>query len=130
MDALNSALEAGLKAAKISLEVMTTANSEAEAAAEHNALQAGLNALHAEGNACWANSEGMRAEEEISRRFLADVAAAKKVRNAHTLGAADANHYAEGSLESSCSRCTVSSDSIDGFSATLGGTGCFLHYRS
>lgn len=80
MGALNSALEAGLAATKISLEVMTTANSEAEAAAKRNALQANLNALRAEGNACWANAEGMRAEEAISRRLLADEAAAKEVR--------------------------------------------------
>ena len=80
MGALNSALEAGLEATKNSLELMTTANSEAEAAAERNASQAGLNALRAEGNACLANAEGMRAEEAISRRFLADEAATKKVR--------------------------------------------------
>lgn len=108
MGALNSALEAGLKATKISLELMTTANSEAEAAAERNARQADLNALRAEGNACRANAEGMRAEEAISRRFLADEASANKVRstpvymhfgNTYT----DANHgCAEGSLESSC----------------------------
>lgn len=68
-----------MKATKISLELMTTANSEAEAAAERNAKQADSNAQRAKENACWANAEGMRAEEAISRRFLADEAAAKKV---------------------------------------------------
>lgn len=86
MCALNSALEAGLEATKISLEVMRTANSEAEAAAKRNALQADLNALRAEGNACWANAEGMRAEEAISRRYLADQATAKKVGETSTPG--------------------------------------------
>lgn len=84
MGALNSALEAGLKATRISLEVMTTANSEAEAAVKRNEMRADQNALRAEGNACWANAEGMRAEEAISRRLLADVAAAKKVHKTHT----------------------------------------------
>eukprot|EP00903_Cladosiphon_okamuranus_P012984 g12116.t2 len=79
MDALNSSLEAGLEATKISLEVMTTANSAAVAAAERNAFQADRNALQAERNACWSNTEGMRAEEAISRRYLADEAAAKTV---------------------------------------------------
>eukprot|EP00752_Nemacystus_decipiens_P002127 g2029.t1 len=79
MGALHSALESGLKATKISLELKTIANTKAEAAAERNAMQADLNALRAEGNACWANAEGMRAEEAISRRFLADEAATKKV---------------------------------------------------
>lgn len=79
MGALNTALEASLEGTKNSLEVMTTSNSEAEAAAKRNALQADLNAERAEGNTCWANAEGMRAEEAISRRFLADEAATKKV---------------------------------------------------
>lgn len=79
MGALNSALEAGLEATKISLEVMTTANRDAEAAAKRNAFQADLNSLRAEGNLCWANAEGMRAEEAITRRYLADEATAKKV---------------------------------------------------
>lgn len=79
MDTVNSVLEAGLVATKHSLEIMTTAKDEAEAAAERNASQAKRNALRAEGNASWAEAEGMRAEEELSRRFLSDVAAAERV---------------------------------------------------
>lgn len=87
MIALQSGLEEGLAATKNALELMTVANSEAEAMAERNAswaernaLQADRNALRAEGNACWAEAEGMRAEEAISRHFLSDMAATEKVR--------------------------------------------------
>ncbi|CAM9095532.1 unnamed protein product, partial [Ectocarpus fasciculatus] len=79
MDTVNSVLEAGLVATKNSLEIMTTAKDEAEAAAERNASQAKRNALRAEGNASWAEAEGMRAEEESSRRFLSDVAAVERI---------------------------------------------------
>lgn len=90
MVALHSGLERSLSATKNALELMTVANSEAEAMAERNAsraecnaLQADRNALRAEGNSCWAEAEGMRAEEAISRHFLSDVAAAEKVRVRH-----------------------------------------------
>lgn len=90
MGALNSGLEEGLAATKNALELMTVANSEAEAMAERNAslaesnaLQADRNALRAEGNACWAEAEGMRAEEAISRHSLSNVVAAEKVRVWH-----------------------------------------------
>ncbi|CAB1111111.1 unnamed protein product [Ectocarpus sp. CCAP 1310/34] len=79
MGTVNGVLEAGLVATKHSLEIMTTAKGEAEAAAERNASQAKHNALRAEGNASWAEAEGMRAEEESSRRFLSDVVAAERV---------------------------------------------------
>ncbi|CAM9440257.1 unnamed protein product [Ectocarpus sp. 6 AP-2014] len=79
MGTVNGVLEAGLGATKHSLEIMTTAKGEAEAAAERNASQAKRNALRAEGNASWAEAEGMRAEEESSRRFLSDVVAAERI---------------------------------------------------
>ncbi|CAM9131465.1 unnamed protein product, partial [Ectocarpus sp. 13 AM-2016] len=79
MGTVNGVLEAGLVATKHSLEIMTTAKGEAEAAAERNASQAKRSALRAEGNASWAEAEGMRAEEESSRRFLSDVAAAERI---------------------------------------------------
>lgn len=91
MGAVNNALEAGLAATKASLELMAAAKIEVEATAERNASQARRNALEAdrealraEANASWANAEGMRAEEALSRRFLSDVAAAEKVRSGST----------------------------------------------
>ncbi|CAN0132419.1 unnamed protein product, partial [Ectocarpus sp. 8 AP-2014] len=48
MGTVNGVLEAGLVATKHSLEIMTTAKGEAEAAAERNASQAKRNALRAE----------------------------------------------------------------------------------
>lgn len=80
MGALNSGLEEGLAATKNALELMTVANSQAEAMAERNASQAERSALRAESNAWWAEAEGMRAEEAVSRHFLFNVAVAEKVR--------------------------------------------------
>lgn len=73
MSSLNGIFEAGLQAAKISLKVSAASKRAVENVAE-------LNSAQAKRNAQWAEAEGMRAEEEASRRFVSDVATVKEVR--------------------------------------------------
>lgn len=67
-------------AANVSLEVLAATKREIEAQAKRNALVAIQNAARAERNSAWAEAEGMRAEEALSRRLLADTSAAETVR--------------------------------------------------
>lgn len=80
MSSLNSVLDASLLAANVSLEVLAATKREIEAQLERKTLEAERIAVRAGQNACWAEAEGMRAEEAVSRRFLADTVAAETVR--------------------------------------------------
>ena len=80
MSSLNGVLDASLLAANVSLEVLAATKREIEAQLERKTLEAEKIAVRAGHNACWAEAEGMRAEEAVSRRFLADTVAAETVR--------------------------------------------------
>lgn len=77
---MNGVLNASLLAANVSLEVLAATKREIEAQLERKTLEAERFAVRAGHNACWAEAEGMRAEQALSRRFLADIAAAEAVR--------------------------------------------------
>ncbi|CAM9263965.1 unnamed protein product, partial [Laminaria digitata] len=79
VSSLNSVLDASLLAANVSLEVLAATKREIEAQLERKTLEAERIAVRAGKSACWAEAEGMRAEEAVSRRFLADTAAAETI---------------------------------------------------
>lgn len=64
---------------KITLEASCAAKTELERVVEQGVLQAERDAARAEARAAWAEAEGMRAEEGLSQRHVAEVAAAEKV---------------------------------------------------
>ena len=68
-----------LAEARTSLELMTTAKIQAEAAANRYASEAKRNALQADRNAARAEAEGMKVEETLGRRLLSELAATEKV---------------------------------------------------
>lgn len=104
-------LETGLAASKISLEALTAAKNEAEAAAERNALHVRHQALRADHNAERAEAKGMQAEEAFSRRCISDIAWAATVR-VHPIFGCRAMQKTYLHIGSFCTAVTSKLDSI------------------